>query len=234
MKRSLYFLLLIVLLLTGVLIWSVQALGGFGYTWHRLQHREWGVYYHRVQHFTKLPEQPGSIIFLGDSQIEQAEWHEMFGDNPIILNRGVSGDYTAGVLARLNEVLRHKPLKIFLLVGVNDLFFQKPLPEIEKDFRSIVQRIRSESSDTELFLLSLLPVNNQVRDIGLQNNAVVAMNERIRQIARDFSVPYLDLNTPLTDANGNLAAKFTDDGLHINGLGYVVLKKELEAVMLNN
>lgn len=227
MKRFLFTSIIINLLLLGAILWAVQKLGGLGYTWHRLQHREWGVYYHRAQHFAKLPERQGSIIFLGDSQIEQAEWHEIFGDDPMILNRGISGDYTAGVLDRMDEVLRHNPLKIFLLVGINDLFFEKEIPEIARDYRAIVQRTRAESPNTELFLLSLLPVNNKVRDIGLQNTRVLALNESIRQIAKDFALPYLDVHTPLTDADGNLAAKFTDDGLHINGLGYVVFKNAL-------
>ena len=231
MKRILYISLIVNLLLLGAITWSVQKLGGFDYTWHRLQHREWGVYGHRVQHFAKLPERPGSIIFLGDSQVEQAEWHEVFGDNPMVLNRGIAGDYCAGVMARMDEVLRHKPLKIFLLVGVNDLFFGKKIPEIEAEYRAIVQRTRTASPDTELYLLSVLPVNNKVRDIGLEHKAVQALNERIRQIAKDFALPYLDINTPLTDADGNLAAKFTDDGLHVNGLGYVVMKHEIGKVM---
>ena len=225
MKRILFTSLFLNLVLFGAITWSVQKLGGFGYTWQRLQHREWGVYGHRVQHFAKLPERPGSIVFLGDSQIEQAEWHEIFGDNPMVLNRGISGDYTAGVLARLGEVLRHKPLKIFLLVGVNDLFFGKKPSEIEADYRAIVRRTRSESPDSELLLMSVLPVNNKVRDVGLTNDQVRALNERIRQIAKDYALPYLDLNTQLSDADGNLAAKFTDDGLHVNGLGYVVVEK---------
>jgi hexosaminidase len=230
MKRILFTSLFLNLVLFGAITWSVQKLGGFGYTWQRLQHREWGVYGHRVQHFTKLPERPGSIVFLGDSQIEQAEWHEIFGDNPMVLNRGISGDYTAGVLARLGEVLRHKPLKIFLLVGVNDLFFGKKPSEIEADYRAIVRRTRSESPDSELLLMSVLPVNNKVRDVGLTNDQVLALNERIRQIAKDYALPYLDLNTQLSDADGNLAAKFTDDGLHVNGLGYVVVKHEVGGV----
>ncbi|MEZ4926787.1 MAG: GDSL-type esterase/lipase family protein [Saprospiraceae bacterium] len=234
MKRLLYSSLIIILLLLGAIIWAIQKLGGFGYVWHRVQHREWGVYYHRAQHFGKLPEEPGAIIFLGDSQIQSAEWHEVFRVNKPVLNRGISGDYTAGVLERLDEVLRHKPSKLFLLVGINDLFFGKEASEIEPDYRKIVQRTRSESSATELFLLSVLPVNNKVRKLGIKNAEIQTLNNRIRQIARDFAVPYVDLSTPLTDADGNLASKFTDDGLHINGLGYVVVKNSLGNFISDN
>ncbi len=234
MKRLFYISLFVNLLLLAAIVWFVQMLGGFGYTWLRLTHREWGVYEHRAQHFEKLPEQPGSIIFLGDSQVQQAEWHEIFGDSPAVLNRGISGDFSAGVLKRLPEVLRHKPLKIFLLVGVNDLVFGKTVAEIETDYRAIVQRTRAESPDTELYLSSLLPVNNKVRDVGLENSAIQALNSRIRQIATDFALPYIDLYNPLTDADGNLAAKFTDDGLHINGLGYVAVKNEIADLMMSD
>lgn len=227
MKRILYISIVLNLLLLGAFIWSVQKLGGFGYTWQRIQHREWGVYGHRVEHFAKLPQREHCIIFLGDSQIQQAEWHEMFGDEPMVLNRGITGDYTAGVLERLGEVLRHKPLKIFLLIGVNDLVAGKKVAEIEGYYRSIVQRTRSESPDSELFLLSVLPVNNDVRKVGLENDRINELNERIRQIAKDFALPFIDLYTPLSDADGKLAAKFTDDGLHLNGLGYVVVKHEM-------
>ncbi|MCB0526386.1 MAG: hypothetical protein KDC86_17840, partial [Saprospiraceae bacterium] len=96
------------------------------------------------------------------------------------------------------------------------------------------QRTRSESSATELFLLSVLPVNNKVRKLGIKNAEIQTLNNRIRQIARDFAVPYVDLSTPLTDADGNLASKFTDDGLHINGLGYVVVKNSLGNFISDN
>ena len=39
-----------------------------------------------------------------------------------LVNRGISGDFTNGVLARLEEITHYKPKAIFLLIGVNDLF----------------------------------------------------------------------------------------------------------------
>ena len=39
-----------------------------------------------------------------------------------IVNRGISGDYTEGVLGRLNEVIYYKPIAVFLLIGLNDFF----------------------------------------------------------------------------------------------------------------
>lgn len=221
-------LLCLLLFTTG---YAIYRLGGWNYTLHRLQHPQAGVYQHRIQHFERLDEKPGAIVFLGDSQTAQAEWHELFGDSPAVLNRGVSGDHTAGMLERLPEVLRHKPSKIFLLIGVNDLILGTELPEIEESYRNIVQKIRTEAPQTELFLQSVLPVNNQIRRSGTSNEQVMALNARIAAIAREYALPYLDIAEGLKDADSNLSAKFTADGLHLNGLGYVVWKQELKTLI---
>lgn len=228
MKRLLYISLFLNLLALGIAFFALQRLGGLNHVMLRLQRTTEGLYHHRSQLFEQLPERPGSIIFLGDSQTQQGEWHELFADSPMVLNRGISGDYTIGLMKRLPEVLRHKPLKIFLLIGVNDLVFNNSIPEIENEYQAIVKKIRTDSPDTELYLQSLLPVNNNVRRVGVTNARVLELNTRIVQIARDFSVPYLDIAASFKDADGNLSAKFTEDGLHLNGVGYFLWKKQIE------
>ena len=79
----------------------------------------------KVQYFVgrnevlgKLPVDTNEIIMLGDSHTQNFEWHEIFKDVPII-NRGINGDITRGVLNRLNAVIERKPNKIFLEIGVH-------------------------------------------------------------------------------------------------------------------
>ena len=79
------------------------------------------TYYHqRVTLFRALPQTKEDIIFLGNSITDGGEWGELFNDIKI-KNRGISGDITAGVLHRLDELANGKPAKVFLLIGVNDL-----------------------------------------------------------------------------------------------------------------
>lgn len=228
MKRWLYFSLFLNLVLAGAGCWAIYRLGGWHYAWSRLQGNPGGAYFQRKSHFEQLPDQPGSIIFLGDSQVQQAEWHELFGDNPAVLNRGISGDYIAGIQERLPEILRHKPRKIFLWVGVNDLIFGKTPAAIEAQYRMLVQEIRSGTPETELYLLNLLPVNNQTRRSGTNNNDIAALNRSIEKVARDFALPYIDLNTLMRDANGNLSTKYSQDGIHLNGHGYLAVRTALK------
>ena len=77
-------------------------------------------YEQRASHFRSLVSKKKCIVFLGDSLSDGAEWSELFSRQDI-LNRGISGDTSTGVLDRLDEVVRHQPKKIFLLIGINDI-----------------------------------------------------------------------------------------------------------------
>lgn len=228
MRLLLKISLLLNFVLAAALMFMLYRLGGWNYALHRIQHPEAGIYQHRKQQLEMLPAHPGAIVFLGDSQIREGEWREFFGDSLPILNRGITGDHVEGVLARLPDVLRNRPRKIFLCVGVNDLILGKPQAEIEGRYREIVQRIRREMPEGQVFIQSLLPVNNMVKRCGVANADIDEMNRRLAQIAKDHALPFVNIHDLLQDASGNLAAKFTDDGMHLNGLGYQVWRKEIE------
>lgn len=228
MKRLLIFSLLLNLILLAGLAYMTQRLGGWKYAIYRLRNSEAGVYTHRKSLFEQLPAHPGAVVMLGDSETSLCEWQELLGDSTTVLNRGISGDYSDGVWRRLDEVLRHKPAKIFLLIGINDLFYGNDPEAIEARYREIVQKIRHDSPDSELILQSILPVNRKARSLPASNEDIQAMNLHISQIAKDYALPYVDLYHELTDASGDLSLKFTDDGIHLNGLGYLVWKNTLK------
>ncbi len=110
----------------------------------------------RMDLFAATPLGAGDIVFLGDSITEGAEWNELFPDLPV-RDRGISGDTTAGVLARLDTVTASRPAAVFLLIGTNELAPSlDPAPSLARQ-REILERIRRESPDTRVFVQSLLP-----------------------------------------------------------------------------
>jgi len=228
MKRWLAISLLINVVLLAVGFFALRKLGGWRFFVHRLQHSEAPLYQHRRQLFDCLPKQPGAIIFLGDSQTALCEWRELFGDTLPILNRGIVADQVEGLRSRLNEVIRQQPTKIFLLVGINDLLFGKSVEEMEIHYREIIREIRTTSPATQIVLQSLLPVNNHVKNTGIANMQIQAFNTRIEAIAKDYALAWVNVHPMLADAAGNLASQYTEDGLHLNGAGYLVWKHALE------
>src|ERR1700744_3391240 len=80
----------------------------------------------RVAQFDKEQLKEGSIIFLGNSITEFGDWKQL-NNNPVIVNRGIAGDITFGIMKRLDEVIALNPSKLFIEAGINDI--QKNIPE---------------------------------------------------------------------------------------------------------
>ncbi len=231
MRRWLLISLLINVLLLTIALFAVRRLGGWRFAMYRWQHSETPLYQHRRQLFEQMPRQSGAIIFLGDSQTALCEWQELFGPTFPILNRGIVGDHVDGVHQRLSEVLRHQPARIFLLIGVNDLLFGKSVEDIASDYHKIIAEIQMGSPSASLVIQSILPVNNVIKNVGVQNAQIQILNARIAKIARDNDLPFVDIYRFLTDANGNLDEQFTADGIHLNGAGYQLWKQQLAPYM---
>jgi lysophospholipase L1-like esterase len=226
-SRLLIFSLLFNSILIACMGLMILRLGGWKYALYRLNANEEGPYQHRKSLFKELSDKRDAIVFLGDSQIEQCEWRELLGDSLRIINRGIVGDHVKGVQMRLKEVMRHKPAKIILCIGINDLLFGTSLDDTEEAYKNLVQDIRKEAPTAQLILTGLPPVNNEVKRTGITNETIREMNARIGQIAREFALPMVDLYEKLASANGNLQERFTSDGIHLNGTGYLQWKREL-------
>ena len=79
-------------------------------------------YLKRIKEFKNNPVGYNKIVFLGNSITKGGgDWGQRFNASNIV-NRGISGDYTEGILNRLNEIIYYKPIAVFLLIGVNEFF----------------------------------------------------------------------------------------------------------------
>lgn len=183
-------------------------------------------YYHKKEHFELLPNTPNSILFLGDSITDNAEWAELFGNNPRIKNRGIGGDDTDGVLGRLKEVTESQPSKIFIMIGTNDLAYGKTKEYVLQNYRKIVEQIIAESPNTKIFVQSILPVDEAMHPTR-PNAAIKFINEHLKDMSQELGLIYIDLYTDF-EKEGVLNPDFSIDGLHLNGKGYEVWKNIIQ------
>lgn len=181
-------------------------------------------YYQRATLFEELPVASDDIIFLGNSIINGAEWAELLG-NSHVKNRGISGDICLGVYDRLSPILRGKPAKIFLLIGINDVSAGLSADTIVSRIEKIVKKIRYDSPTTRLYLQSLLPVTdyyNKFRNHTLHPEIIPIINSGIKKIADREMVVYIDLYSSFVDSEtGKMNIGYTNDGLHLLGKGYL-------------
>jgi lysophospholipase L1-like esterase len=179
-------------------------------------------YNKKVAAFRAEPVTPGQIMFLGNSITEGGKWAELTGIKSVI-NRGIGGDITFGVLQRMDDVIQRKPSKIFILIGINDIGKDIPDEVIADNCRKIVEQIKKESPSTTIYLQSILPVNPLVKKFPQHYNKedrIVHTNQLLREMASNASVKFINLFPLFLNQQQRMDEKFTFDGLHINADGY--------------
>ena len=201
----------------------------------------------RINDFRNEPIGENKIVFLGNSIIEAgSNWNEKFGVNYIV-NRGISGDFTEGVLSRLNEIFYYKPLAVYILIGINDIFDDHlnrkditPL-YVASNIMQIAKQIKVNSNDTKIFIQTILPVDTlrytefhdrklPIYKISL-NEQINQINLLIEEINKDHSI--IDLHSLFADNRGLMNKKYTTDGVHLNNTGYSIWVKHIKKDILS-
>ncbi len=191
------------------------------------------LYTKRIDQFKKEPIGNDKIVFLGNSLTEGGgNWNEKFGTNNIV-NRGISGDITEGVFARLGEIYRYKPRAVFLLIGINDIFNalhpqrgKITTQYVAQNIIRIADKIKSQSPSTKVFIQTVLPVNKEIylKDKGWFPEHSVPLNNQINEINRlikkQNKYPVIDLHSAFINRHGNMNEIYTTDGVHLNEAGY--------------
>ncbi|MDO9153995.1 MAG: GDSL-type esterase/lipase family protein [Paludibacter sp.] len=174
--------------------------------------------------FEMLPNGTDEIIFLGNSITDVGEWSEFF-QNSKIKNRGISGDITLGVLARLDEVIESKPAKIFLMIGINDIANDIHDSIILINYQRILREIQAKSPKTKVFVQSILPTNKNFVKLSMHQNKtehILYLNEKLKEICKQNNLTYIDVFSAIKDDNNELNPIYTNDGLHLMASGYKV------------
>jgi lysophospholipase L1-like esterase len=176
----------------------------------------------RNEQLKKEPVVKNKVMFLGNSITEDGPWKKLLHDSTII-NRGISGDITFGVLRRIDDVVKRQPSRLYLMIGINDIAKNIPDEIIMENIFSIVGKIRGSSPKTAIFVQSILPTNNSFPDFPDHKNKddhVNTINAQLQKYADRLHYQFVDLYSGFTDKEGRLDAKYTVDGLHLNALGY--------------
>lgn len=182
------------------------------------------LYYQRASLFDTLGVDSTSVVFFGNSLTHGCEWHELLG-MPNALNRGINGDVAQGLKDRLASVVKGRPAKIFLLVGANDVSHNLTADSIAASVSELIDMIRTATPSTKLYVQSMLPVNNSFGRYKLmigKEQVIRDVNALLEPIAKAKGATWINLHPAFCDAEGNLRADLTNDGLHLLGPGYLI------------
>ena len=193
-------------------------------------------YHKKLSEFKVSPIGFNKIVFLGNSITQGLLRYtdKLSGNN--IVNRGISGDHTDGVLARLEEIIHYKPKAVFLLIGVNDLFEDnRSRPERTPEYVAnniflISDIINKKSPNTKIYTQTIIPINNNQYLTEKPNIEFLhadyspSINEQINEVNKNLksnlSLNIIDLHSTFLNEDLQLNPKFSTDGVHLNDLGY--------------
>ena len=111
--------------------------------------------------------------------------------------------------------------RVFIMLGTNDLVVKDAF-RASADVIALVDKIMAVNPGIEVHIVSMTPVYAGVSKGALNNPTINAYNILLFQAASQRAgVYYLDLNSQLLDANGNLEAKYCSDNyVHHNSTSY--------------
>ena len=161
-----------------------------------------------------------TTVMLGDSITDEGQWDELL-DNPLVQNRGISGDTTDGVLERLDSI--NKSIKqVFIMIGVNDIMRGKEVDEVYSNYLKIIKFFQDRN--IKVYIQSTLFIGE--RRAENFNIKVEDLDKRLEKYAKENNITFINLN-PIFAPNKVLKKEFTFDDLHLNGTAYKLWAQEI-------
>ena len=195
----------------------------------------------RISEFKENPIGHNKVVFLGNSITNGLRRHFSKFNRSDIVNRGIDGDISLGILERLDEIIYYKPKAVFILIGINDFFNDlTKMPEVTPKFVSknilkAANTIKRGSPNTRIYLQTILPINTQQyqeklkKDTGiiydwLEPEFEININEQIvktNEILRNNDIfQVINLHPHFVDNNYIMKEEYSTDGVHLNKFGY--------------
>lgn len=179
-----------------------------------------------------------ALFCMGDSLTEGADipvghtWPSMVGNalNLDVINCGIGGDTTAGMLSRFYpEVVAKMPAFVYIMGGTNDLWWGLEVNTVLGNLFSMVVQARHYGIAPVMGLP--LPVNVPAAraadfspPLGGYNRFAKKMDTLLEALVfhtTESEVPLIDLYRPFLSDNGQIRdALFLPDGLHPNPSGH--------------
>ncbi len=147
--------------------------------------------------FLAAPAFGGTILFLGDSLtaglgVSSTEAYPALIEQKIqekklpfsVINAGISGDTTAGGLARLEWVLQKKIDILVLALGANDGLRGLPVAQMKTNLQAIIEQAKAKNPEVKIVIAGMrMPPNlggeysdafhKVFADLAQKNNAVL-------------------------------------------------------------
>lgn len=192
-------------------------------------------------------ENLNKIVFLGDSLIEgygvlkEEGFVEILKNKGFnLINEGISGDTTFGMLSRLQEIIyKYNPNYIFLMGGTNDFLWNTDISILKSVISSIIAICRKKSISVIIGIPPFIDVkmaqNNWGSSYGFDFINVKLKDYRnwIIEFSDELDYKYMNFQDYFLLENDKVDSKFFIDGIHLNMQGNKILATLFEEQFYN-
>lgn len=143
-----------------------------------------------------------------------------------VVNAGISGETSAGGLARIDWTLQHKVDVLAIELGANDMLRGLGVEQLEQNLRKIIDRTRGKYPDADIVILGMEAAPN------LGPAYTTAFRGVYRRLADEYDAAYVPF---LLEGVATVPELNQEDGIHPTAEGQRIISrtvwKELEPVL---
>jgi lysophospholipase L1-like esterase len=166
------------------------------------------------------------IVFSGDSTISRGNWSSYFGFP--IENDGVSGLESWQLVNTIEGYVASKPNKIVIAIGGNNIL-NRHEGVLVGDICTIIDKIRTVSPATRIFILSILPVKD-----NFSCTLIESYNNQIYSYCSVKNVKFISVYGLFKSSSTIINLKYyLGDGVHLNDAGYQVYVDAIRSDVLS-
>ena len=129
---------------------------------------------------------------------------------------------------KLKDLLSEKKFgKIYIMLGINELGYN--MENTMKKYKELVEYIENRQNCLIYIQANLHVTEKKSKTDKIFNNTNINLfNNKIKEIANDKNIFYIDINEKFDDTSGNLCAEYSQDNIHIYAKYYKEWSKQLE------
>lgn len=185
----------------------------------------------QAQEYTSRDYYNGSI-FIGDSIIDGIAYYNYIDSAQIYADGNNTTDKTEKYL---DDIIKLTPARVFIMVGLNDANYgTRSAQTIAENIMAIASQIKTASPNTNVCVLSLLPITQEFEakaNVNAKQSMIDEINNIVMAACPSNSVTYVDVATAFKDASGYMNPQYTGNGSNIYNEYYPFLLNGIAGVV---
>ena len=170
----------------------------------------------------------GDSLTEGYGILSLCDWPTLLGNHCTVINAGISGDTTAGMLSRFHPmVINESPSHVIIMGGTNDCSFNLPADAIISNIMAMTKLARHHGIvsiiglPTRCFIDMDIDFNDLFISYQAFTKRLESFRKKLKEMAELKDLMVIDFSIGLTKEH------YLDDGVHPNEAGHQSMYKNV-------